>query len=50
MIVQGRIWYIAVARSNQDLVAARWLRDQGFEVYLPKFHERALVGKSRKPV
>ena len=50
MIVPGRIWYVAVAHARQDTTAARWLRDEGFEVYLPKSYERAPFGKIRRPV
>lgn len=44
-------WYVVVAKNNQDHLAARGLREQGYaDVYLPKRYERKFIGKRKVPV
>lgn len=44
-------WFVVVAKQNQDYLAARELRQQGYpDVYLPKTFEKCRTDKGRKPV
>lgn len=44
-------WYVVVAKQNQDGLAAKGLREQGYpDVYLPKTYERVLTPRGHKAV
>lgn len=43
-------WHVTIVKQNQDSLAARGLREQGYDVFLPKTYRRENVGRAGKPV
>ncbi len=44
-------WYVVIAKQNQDHLAARGLREQGFaDVYLPKTYRKIGTVEGKRPV
>lgn len=43
-------WYVGRTKPHQEQIAARHLREQAFEIYLPKKYRRERVGRSMKAI